>query len=195
MPYVMTLLVQENRQVEHKGGSSELIPELRTHHAWIFDSFNAAKASFRRKITELQDALDDAFADGAYQPLARYCRRMALAPDHPAVSMAEATAKLLTDPFFEGELPDWCGGTAEDWETLLCSGGRVYHSDMDTLMDCNALSMSDPNAAYRFHFCEIEPIRGREIQLLLQKAVNPGGGGNRNRSAPIQKHECANPNA
>ncbi len=176
MPYVMTLIVQEDRQVERKSGSLESIPELLTHHAWIFDSFNAAKASFRQKITELKDALDDAFADGAYQPLASYCRRMALAPDHPAVSMAEATAKLLTDPFFEEELPNWCDGAAEDWETLLCSGGRVYHSNMDTLMDCNALSMSDPNAAYCFHFCEIEPIRGREIQLLLQKAVTPGGG-------------------
>ena len=57
MPYVMTLLVQENRQVKHKGGILELIPELRTRQAWIFGSFDATKASFRQKITELKEAL------------------------------------------------------------------------------------------------------------------------------------------
>lgn len=171
MPYVMTLLVQENRQVESDSGGSELIPEIRTHRAWIFDSFDAAKASFRQKITALADDLGDCtFADGAYQPLAGRCRRKALASDHPASKMAEATAKLLTDPTYACELPDWCGGAENEWETLLCGGGRVYNSDMDTLLDCNALSLPDPDAAYRFHFCEIEPIRDREIQLLLQKA-------------------------
>lgn len=172
--FVVTLVETENAYKHTEYGGEVPFPEITSHRARVFGSFETAKRYFRRAIVDLAaQGRFDAFADGAYQPLAHTCRHERLAPNHPVEQMATAAAKFLTDPDYETALPYFCRDEYDD--TILCDGGRLFYADvMDTELDTNALSMTESDKAYFFHYIELESRAGYEVHLLLQKAYDDG---------------------
>lgn len=168
--YVVTLVETGNAHKQSEYGDDVPFPEIRAHRARVFGSFEAAKRYFRRAIVDLAaQGHFIMFVDGMYQPLAHRCRNDGWTPDHPAAKMATAAAKFLTDPDYETALPFFCRDEYDD--TILCDGGRLFYADvMDTELDTNALSMTEPDKAYFFHYIELESRAGYEAHLLLQKA-------------------------
>lgn len=167
--FVVTLVETENAYKHTEYGGEVPFPEITSHRARVFGSFEAAKRYFRRAIVDLAaQGRFIMFVDGMYQPLAHRCRNDGWTPDHPAAKMATAAAKFLTDPDYETVLPYFCRDEYDD--TILCDGGRLFYADvMDTELDTNALSMTDPDKAYFFHYIELESRAGYEAHLLLQK--------------------------